>query len=155
MVFREIKETETGLLKRFLYEAIFIPEGVTPPEFKIVEQPELKIYYDGFGTGRADYCIVAEDDGNVVGAVWTRIMDDYGHVDDDTPSFAISLLKEYRNQGIGTRLMKGMLELLRGMGYEKASLAVQKANYAVKMYENVGFKIVYENDEEYIMVCEL
>ena len=155
MVFREIKETETGLLKRFLYEAIFIPEGVAPPEFKIVEQPELKIYYEGFGTGRADYCIVAEDDGNVVGAVWTRIMNDYGHVDDDTPSFAISLLKEYRNQGIGTRLMKEMLELLRKMGYEKASLAVQKANYAVRMYENVGFKIVDENDEEYIMVCEL
>ena len=82
-------------------------------------------------------------------------MDDYGHVDDDTPSFAISLLKEYRNQGIGTRLMMEMLELLRKMGYEKASLAVQKANYAVKMYENVGFKIVDENDEEYIMVCEL
>ena len=28
-------------------------------------------------------------------------------------------------------------------------------NYAVKMYENVGFIIVDENDEEYIMVCEL
>ncbi len=37
----------------------------------------------------------------------------------------------------------------------KASLAVQKANYAVKMYENVGFKTVDENAEEYIMVCEL
>ena len=35
-----------------------------------------------------------------------------------------------------------------------ASLAVQKANYAVKMYENVGFKTVDENDEEYIMVCD-
>ena len=33
--------------------------------------------------------------------------------------------------------------------------SVQKANYAVKMYENVGFKIIDENDEEYIMVCEL
>ena len=33
--------------------------------------------------------------------------------------------------------------------------AVQKANYAVRMYENVGFKTVDENDEEYIMVCEL
>lgn len=33
-----------------------------------------------------------------IGAVWTRIMDDYGHVDDDTPSFAISLYKEYRGQ---------------------------------------------------------
>ena len=27
----------------------------------------------------------------VVGAVWVRIMDDYGHIDNDTPSFAISL----------------------------------------------------------------
>lgn len=33
--------------------------------------------------------------------------------------------------------------------------AVQKANYAVKMYKNVGFKTVDENAEEYIMVCEL
>ena len=40
-------------------------------------------------------------------------------------------------------------------GYEQASLAVQKANYAVKMYKNVGFKTVDENTEEYIMVCEL
>ena len=91
----------------------------------------------------------------MVGAVWTRIMDDYGHVDDETPSFAISLFKKYRGQGIGSQLMVRMLELLKWQGYEKASLAVQKANYAVRMYENVGFKIMDENDEEYIMVCEL
>ena len=79
-------------------------------------------------------------------------MDDYGHVDDETPSFAISLYKEYRGQGIGTKLMTGMLEELKRNGYTRASLAVQKANYAVKMYEKVGFKTVDENDEEYIMV---
>ncbi len=28
-------------------------------------------------------------------------------------------------------------------------------NYAVRMYEKVGFKTVGENEEEYIMVCEL
>ena len=49
---------------------------------------------------------MADDEGKVIGAVWTRIMNDYGHVDDDTPSFAISLYKEYRGQGIGTCLMK-------------------------------------------------
>ena len=41
------------------------------------------------------------------------------------------------------------------IGYKKTSLAVQKENYAVKMYKNVGFEIVDENDEEYIMVCVL
>ena len=80
-----MRKSETELLKDFLYEAIFIPEGVEPPAKDIVEKPEL----------------------------------------------------------------------LKWQGFEKASLAVQKANYAVKMYENVGFKTVDENAEEYIMVCEL
>ena len=48
-----------------------------------------------------------------------------------------------------------MLELLKTQGYEKASLAVQKANYAVRMYEKVGFEVVDENDEEFIMVSNL
>ena len=155
MILREIKENETEILKDFLYEAIFIPEGMELPPREIIEQPELKLYYDGFGIGEADFCIVADDEGKVIGAVWTRIMNDYGHVDEETPSFAISLYKEYRGQGIGTKLMKEMLYLLKEKGYKRASLAVQKANYAVKMYQNVGFKIVDENDEEYIMVCEL
>lgn len=152
---REIRESEYGLLKDFLYEAIFIPEGVEPPTKEIVEQPELKLYYEDFGTGKADRCVVADDDGRVVGAAWTRIMNDYGHVDDDTPSFAISLYKEYRGKGIGTELMRKMLELLRKDGYGKASLAVQKANYAVKMYEKTGFRTVDQNSEEYIMICDL
>ncbi len=42
-----------------------------------------------------------------------------------------------------------------GSGMGSRSLAVQKANYAIRMYEKVGFKTVDENDEEYIMECEL
>ena len=91
----------------------------------------------------------------MVGAVWTRLMKDYGHVDDRTPSFAISLYKDYRGRGIGTAMMRKMLELLREQGCSRASLAVQKANYAVRMYESVGFRTVGENTEEFIMVCEI
>ena len=76
-------------------------------------------------------------------------------MDGETPSFAISLYREYRGQGIGSQLMVRILELLKWQGYEKASLAVQKANYAVKMYESVGFKTVDESVEEYMMVCDL
>ena len=155
MLLRTLRKEETELLKDFLYEAIFIPEGVEPPDISIIEQPELSIYYDDFGSGNADNCIVAEDNGKVIGAVWTRIMNDYGHVDNETPSFAISLYKEYRGEGIGTELMRKMISLLKEQGYKKASLAVQKANYAVKMYKKVGFKIIDENSEEYIMVCDL
>nr|WP_330367632.1 MULTISPECIES: GNAT family N-acetyltransferase [unclassified Butyrivibrio] len=155
MILREIRENEYDILKNFLYEAIFIPEGAKPPARDIIERPELKLYYENFGKGEADHCIVAEDDGRVIGAVWTRIMNDYGHVDDDTPSMVISLYKEYRGKGIGTRLMENMLNLLKEKGFKQASLSVQKANYAVRMYEKVGFKTVAENSEEYIMVCIL
>ena len=53
------------------------------------------------------------------------------------------------------KVMREMLDLLRQQGYKEASLAVQKANYAVRMYETVGFQNVGENEEEFIMVCEL
>lgn len=99
--------------------------------------------------------MVAQVENEIVGAVWVRIMNDYGHIDDETPSFAISILKEYRKHGIGTELMKQMLMKLKVQGYRQASLAVQKMNYAVRMYKNVGFEIVDENSEEYIMICKL
>lgn len=152
---REIKRSEYKLLDDFLYEAIFIPEGVEAPPREIIDTPELQVYVQDFGTREGDFCLVAEVDGNVVGAVWTRVMEDYGHVEEGVPSMAISLYKEYRGHGIGTGMMKKMLNALKHNGFQKTSLSVQKANYAVKMYQNVGYEIVDENDEEYIMVCEL
>ena len=152
---RKINGNEYKFLNDFLYEAIFIPEGVEAPPREIINAPELQVYVQDFGTQKDDICFVAEVEGKIVGAVWVRIMDDYGHVEDDVPSFAISLYKEYRRHGIGTAMMKQMITELKSRGYKKTSLAVQKENYAVKMYKNVGFEIVDENDEEYIMVCVL
>lgn len=152
---RTILKEENSLLEDFLYEAIFVPEGVSAPPKSIINQPELQIYITGFGNKKDDIGLVAEVEKKAVGAVWVRIMNDYGHVDKDTPSFAISLYKDYRGLGIGTALMKEMLRILKDRGYKQASLAVQKANYAVKMYKRMGFEIVDENEEEYIMLCRL
>ena len=154
-VIRVLRKKETGILNDFLYEAIYVPEGVELPPRDIIEKPELQVYVKDFGSRKGDNCLVADFAGKITGAVWTRIMDDYGHIDDDTPSFAISVLKEYRGQGIGSQLMVKMLELLKWQGYSRASLAVQKANYAVKMYRDLGFETVDETDSEFIMVCEL
>ena len=52
-------------------------------------------------------------------------------------------------------MMKKMLSILKDCGYKQTSLAVQKANYAVKMYQKVGFEIIDENEEEYIMINRL
>ena len=151
---REIRKNEYSILSGFLYESIFIPEGMNKPPKSIIEQPELQVYIEDFGK-KDDWCLVAEVKGKIVGAVWVRIMDDYGHIDDETPSFAISLYEEYRNMGIGTALMRDMLEFLKNKGYRRTSLSVQKVNYAVRMYQKVGFEVVDENEEEYIMVYRL
>ena len=124
-----------------------------PPK-AIIEQPELQVYIADFGKSD-DWCLVAEVKEKIVGAVWVRVMNDYGHIDDETPSFAISLYEEYRNMGIGTALMRDMLEFLKNKGYKQTSLSVQKANYAARMYQKVGFEVIDENEEEYIMVCRL
>lgn len=152
---RELKQEEVKVLDEFLYEAIFIPEGAEAPARDIINLPELQVYVTDFGKQKGDICFIAEADNVIAGAVWVRIMNDYGHVDDETPSFAISLLQEYRKKGIGTALMKRMLLELKKQGYKQASLAVQKMNYAVHMYKKVGFEITDENDEEYIMICRL
>ena len=108
-------------------------EGTEKPPKSIIERPELQIYITDFGKAD-DWCLVAEVKEKIVGAVWVRIMNDYGHIDDKTPSLAISLYEEYRNLGLGTALMKTMLQVLKNKGYKQTSLSVQKANYAVNMY---------------------
>lgn len=152
---RKISEEEYSLLENFLYEAIFVPKGMSAPPKSIINLPELQVYITDFGKNDDDIGLVAEANKKVIGAVWARIMNDYGHIDNDTPSLAISLYEDYRGMGIGTALMKEMLRILTDKGYKQASLAVQKANYAVKMYKKVGFDVVDENEEEYIMLCRL
>lgn len=152
---RTMIEEDYDQLEDFLYEAIFLPEGVPAPPRSILKNPDLQVYLNGFGSGQGDAGIVAKADHRLIGAVWSRIMNDYGHVDDQTPSLAISLYKEYRNQGIGTAMLHEMLKLLKNRGYRQVSLAVQKENYAVNMYRKAGFEVFKESDEEYIMVCKL
>ena len=154
-IIREIKENELYLLDDFLYEAIFVPKGVNAPAKSIINDPSLQVYVKDFGKIAGDYGLVAEINKCIVGAVWVRIMNDYGYVDDETPSFAISLYKQYRSKGIGTNLMQKMLKLLNEKGYKQTSLAVQKDNYALKMYKDVGFEIIEELEQEYLMICKL
>ncbi len=152
---REMKEEEYPLLNDFLYEAIYIPEGVNPPPKSIINTPELQEYVLNFGKSKHDKALAAEIKGKIAGAVWVRIMNDYGHIDDETPSLAMSVHKEYRGMGIGTELLKELLSILKSGGYRKVSLSVQKANYAVNMYKKAGFRVIDENEEEYIMAAYL
>lgn len=154
-IIREMHPNENFLLEDFLYQAIYQPDKTNLAPRSIIKQPELQVYIKDFGTKKDDYCFCAEVDGKIVGAVWVRNINGYGSVDNNTVEFAISVFDEYQKMGIGTALMNKMLEHLNKLNYSKASLAVQKENYAVRMYQKVGFEIVDENEQEYIMIHRL
>lgn len=154
-IIREMRREEYCLLDNFLYEAIYIPDGVEPPPKSVLSCPELQEYLVDFGKRKHDKALVAEIQGKAAGAIWVRIMNDYGHLDKDTPSLAMSVHKEYRGAGIGTALLKQLLSVEKSAGYSRISLSVQKSNYAVKLYKRVGFSVVDETREEYIMVIHL
>jgi len=156
---RPIRESEYPALEDFLYHAIFLRPGEPMPPREIIFEPEIYIYIKDFG-GKDDCGVIAEKDGEFIGAAWTRIIPAYGNIDEHTPELAISVWPEHRGGGIGTMLMTRLFELLRERGYPRTSLSVQKDNPAVRFYKRLGYKIPGEkvdhaDNEDYIMVKEL
>ena len=60
---REMTVMEYPLLNEFLYEAIFIPNGIKPPPKNIIASPELQIYVEHFGALKDDFALVTEIEG--------------------------------------------------------------------------------------------
>ena len=156
---RHIREEEWPLLEDFLYEAIYVPddfEGEIPRGI-IYDDPKCRAAFEGFGSLPDDRAVVAIVNGEVVGACWVRTTEEYGHIDDETPSFSVSLYKPYRGHGIGTAMMRALLDELRAAGYAHASLSVQKENPAFRLYERLGFRIIGDgfDETEWLMVKSL
>lgn len=155
---REIEKTEIYHLDNFLYEAIFIPEGQEKPDKDIIKIPELSCYIKDFGKD-SDLCLVAVLHGELIGAIWTRAFSEFekgfGYVDSKTPELSMSVVKGYRKQGIGTKLLTKMIERLMQYGYEQVSLSVDLNNYAFDLYQKFGFVIVQSDDKSAIMKKQL
>lgn len=152
---RPLKQEEYSLLEDFLYDAIFVPVGEEALPRSVLLEPSIQNYYQDFGRAH-DYCLVAEQEGKLLGAVWARVLSGpvkgYGYVDDHTPELAISVQNEFRGKGIGTALLRAMLDLLQRAGYGQTSLSVQKENPAADLYKRLGFTTLEEKDEDYLML---
>lgn len=156
---RQMREDEHPLLEDFLYEAIFVPpdyEGDVPRSI-IFDDPLCYAAIEDFGIYENDIAFVATADGEPVGCCWARTTEEYGHIDDETPSLSISVLEDHRGNGIGTDLLEAMIEELQDRGLDRVSLSVQKENPAARLYQRLGFEIVGDgfDDTEWLMVREL
>ncbi len=153
---RQIQREEYPVLEDFLYHAIYLPPDAAPVSREIIFEPEIFVYIKNFGT-KDDCGVVAEQSGQIIGAAWTRIIPAYGHMDNETPELAISVLPDFRGKGIGSEMMKTLFDLLHERGYKQTSLSVQKDNPAVRFYERLGYELTGEridhaNHEDFLMV---
>jgi ribosomal protein S18 acetylase RimI-like enzyme len=157
-----MRELDYECLPEFLYQAIYIPEGDEWPPREIINDPNIIIYIKDFGTQAGDLGVVAkcEVTGQIIGAAWTRIIPAYGHIDNETPELAISVLPPFRGYGIGAKLMNKLFDVLRKNGYKQTSLSVQKNNPAVRFYQRLGYTVSGERldhagHEDYLMIKDL
>jgi ribosomal protein S18 acetylase RimI-like enzyme len=149
---------EHSFLKEMSYQAIFIQEGEPSLPNDIINLPQLSKYFENWGR-QGDYCLIAEYEGEKIGAIWCRLFDTqnkgFGFVSKDIPELSIAVDKTYRNKGVGSMLLEGFCRHLKKEGFQTISLSVNKSNPAVNLYLRIGFKIIRTNENDHIMIKEL
>lgn len=125
----------------------------------VAADPVLAGYVDGWA-GPDDLGVVAEADEGPVGAAWLRLFTveapRYGYVADDVPELSMAVVEEWRNRGIGRRLLQDVAQRARGAGHHAISLSVERANTtAHRLYTSEGLRIVKRAPDTDTMLLEL
>jgi GNAT superfamily N-acetyltransferase len=76
----------------------------------------------------------------------------YGFVAEDIPELSIAVVASRRHQGIGRRLLLGLIEASAAQGHRALSLSVNEHNPARGLYESVGFRPVEHHGAAWTMV---
>src|SRR5215470_11393248 len=106
-------------------------------------RPELQKYVQGWGR-QTDVGVLALHPSHQrrLGAAWVRVLVEdqkmSPFIPDGTPELAIAVLPDYLGQGIGSQLMKQILEATRRI-HPAIMLSVRRTNPARHLYERVGF----------------
>ena len=154
LIIREIKPIEYSFLNEMLYQAIFVADEAEVLPREIIKQPDLKKYIQDFGR-IGDFCLVAEQNEKLLGAIWIRYIKGYGFVDNETPETSMAVLKGNRSKGIGKQLLTEMIDRLKNIQMKQVSLSVDKKNFAHGFYKKHGFVDYTTSEKSIIMIRKL
>jgi ribosomal protein S18 acetylase RimI-like enzyme len=156
---RESQPSDIPFLKEMLYEAVFWRVGGEKPSFtEALAYPEVKKALAGWGERDGDTAVVALVDSVPVGAAWYRLWNDSnyrGCIDDNTPVLAIGVHRDYRHQGLGTKMIAWLFDHASKHSIQRISLSVSKDNYAIHLYRKQGFVEYADKGDWFIMVREI
>ena len=121
--------------------AVWRPDKPTPTGAQVLADPRYAMYLAGWPRP-GDYGLVAEQDGPL-GAAWYRTYTDavhgHGFISEDIPELSIAIIASRRGEGIGRRLLEGLIEASVTQGHTAMSLSVNEGNPTRRLYESVGF----------------
>jgi len=145
-------------LEKMLYEAIFWnPLTKRMPIDEILIVPDISKILHQWKNRDGDFSLIAiNSKDRPIGCVWYRFWtinnQSFGYIDDETPEIGIAVVKNYRSKGLGTNLMNAIIDHARNIGINKLSLSVEPNNFALNLYQNLGFIKVAESGTSWTMV---
>ena len=133
-----LRSSEHFIVKDLLFYAARLDEMGE----KLEDHPYLEQYHRNYGNFNGDIGVYAIVDSKIAGGAWVRMLaDGFGRIDPHTPELAFAVLPEYRNQGIGTKILTQLLTEVSKL-YPQVSLAVREDNPVISLYKRFGFEKV-------------
>jgi len=113
------------------------------PNLESVKSQEALHKYASDWGKEGDMGVLAQVDKTQAGAAWLRLWQDeekgYGYIEEGIPELTIAVLPEYRNMGLGKKLLSSLIEMARERDMPGISLTCRTENPAMSLYTRVGF----------------
>jgi ribosomal protein S18 acetylase RimI-like enzyme len=154
--FRPLLPSDESFLWEMLYLALYVPPGQPLFPREILDEPDIACYVQDWGRP-GDWGLMTCDGEKPVGAIWLRQWagdeKGYGYVSPAIPELSLALLPEYRNMGLGTRMLKKVISMVQE-SYPGLSLSVMETSPARRLYERLGFQKVGQVMDSLVMLLD-
>jgi GNAT superfamily N-acetyltransferase len=142
---RPASRTDLSFLRDMLWEATAVSAYMRAlGKEAALALPAVSKYLDGWGRSGDAAVIAVAARGDGLGAAWYRLFPadagSYGFVAPDIPELTIGVAAPARGRGVGTALLRALLDTAHTQGYARMSLSVDRANPARALYERLGFR---------------
>lgn len=118
---------------------------------RVLSAPGTAHYIAGWPRD-TDLGVIAEADGERIGAAWLRFLPaadpGYGFVASDVPELIIGVAVHWRGRGAGRALLRAIAGQACLAGIRRISLSVERKNFAQKLYISEGYQIVDSADKD-------
>jgi GNAT superfamily N-acetyltransferase len=144
--------SDAGFLADMLVEAVnWSTEWQPKSRDRILSAPDTAHYVAGWPRD-TDLGVLAEADGQPVGAAWLRFRPatdpGYGFVAADVPELTIGVAAGWRGRGVGRALLRAISGQARARGIARISLSVERKNHAQRLYLSEGYRVVDSSDAQ-------